>query len=372
MVLLLCVIAAAASAELTVHFLDVGQGDAAILECDGQVLMIDGGDRSANQFVYSYLRDLGIDYIDYMISTHPHDDHVQGLATALVLCDVGTVYSPVADDPGSGFQDFKAKLEERNAEITVPHRGDSFNLGTAVVTFVSEPQDSWSMNDRSLVVLVKYDDITFLFTGDAAWEAEYDMLASGIDLQADVLKVGHHGSATSTSKEFLAAVDPAYAIISVGEDNKFGHPAKETLLMLQRDNISVFRTDIQGTIVCSVTGDAIGFKMTKRKTPTPTPVPTPTPAPTPVPTLPPEPEDEWLDFFATFDTEDGGVPDRSVPEVDEEPQIEAAYIGNKNTRVFHLPTCGSVIDMKEKNRIEFYSREEAIDLGYKPCSRCGP
>lgn len=250
---------------LVVHFLDIGQGDAAIIQCGGQTLMIDGGDTEGNQFIYSYMKGtLNLEYLDYIIATHPHDDHVKGLATALVVCDVGTVYSPVTEYDGEGFLDFQKKLEERNAVITIPHRGDSFTVGKATVTFLSDPQPEWDMNDQSLVVKVVFGETSFLFTGDAAWDTEQDMLNNGIDLTATVLKVGHHGSVTSSCQEFLDAVNPKYAVISVGQDNKYGHPANETITKLQRMNISVFRTDKHGTIVFNSDGTNMGIVMSKK------------------------------------------------------------------------------------------------------------
>ncbi len=254
-----------ASETLTVHFLDVGQGDAAILQCGGQTLMIDGGDRNANRLVYSYLTEtLHLDRLDYVIATHPHDDHVKGLATALTVCAAGTVYSPVTEFDGEGFRDFLQKLDEQGTEITVPHRGDAFMLGSASVTFLSEPSGEWDMNDQSLVTRIVFGNTSFLFTGDAAWDAEQDLLESGTDLSATLLKVGHHGSATSTCQAFLEAVHPACAVISVGAGNRYGHPAEETLMRLEHMNVSVFRTDRLGTILCRSNGESLSFEMTKK------------------------------------------------------------------------------------------------------------
>lgn len=251
--------------ECIIHFLDVGQGDAAIIQCGGQTLMIDGGDKDSNQFVYSYLKvSLHLNYLDYIIATHPHDDHVKGLATALVGCKVGTVYSPVTEYDGEGFGDFLKQLSNRNATITVPHRGDTFMVGGATVTFLSEPKPEWDMNDQSLVVKIQFGNTSFIFTGDAAWDAEQDLLNSSLDLKADLLKIGHHGSVTSSCQAFLEAVKPTYAIISVGSDNKYGHPAQETLMRLQHIYASVFRTDKHGTIICISNGETLGFKMSKK------------------------------------------------------------------------------------------------------------
>lgn len=253
-----------AAETLVIRFLDVGQGDAALLQCGGQTLMIDGGDRDANQFIFSCLRDLGLSRLDYVIATHPHDDHVKGLATALVVCEAGTVYSPVTEAEGEGFQDLQKKLAERGGTITVPHRGETFTLGSATVTFLTEPQPGWSLNDQSLMVKVVFGNTAFIFTGDAAWDAEQDALASGFDLKADILKVGHHGSVTSTSQAFLDAVQPQYAIISVGAGNKYDHPANETLMKFQHMNVNVFRTDVHGTIICTSDGEKIAFQMSKK------------------------------------------------------------------------------------------------------------
>ena len=253
-----------AAETLVIHFLDVGQGDAAIIQCGGQTLMIDGGDRDSNQFLYSYMKDLGLEYLDFVIATHPHDDHVKGLATALVLCNAGTVYSPVTEYDGDGFRDLTDKLTDRGLDFTVPHRGDCFMLGSATVVFLTEPDPAWDMNDQSLMVKITFGNTSFIFTGDAAWEAEQDALASGIDLHADVLKLGHHGSLTSSCQEFLDAVQPKYAIISVGAGNKYGHPSDETLLRLSHLYVSVFRTDKHGTIICTSDGENLGFVMTKK------------------------------------------------------------------------------------------------------------
>ena len=141
--------------ELVVYFLDVGQGDAALVQCGGQSLLIDGGDRNANQFIYSFLQNtLQIDYLDYVIATHPHDDHTKGLAAALSACNVGVAYAPVSSYDSDGFNDFLKKLGEQDKEITIPQRGDTFSLGAATVTFLSNPNLDWDVNDWSLVVKI--------------------------------------------------------------------------------------------------------------------------------------------------------------------------------------------------------------------------
>lgn len=261
----LCFGEEAYSDKLVIQYLDVGQGDAIIIQCGGKTLMIDGGDRDSNQFIYSYLKNtLQLDYIDYMISTHPHDDHVKGLATALVVCDAGTIYSPVTEYDGDGFRDFMGKVSERGKAITIPRRGESFMLGGATVAFLSDPHEGWKTNDQSLVVKITFGITSFLFMGDAEGEAEIELIESGQDLKADILKVGHHGSVSSSTPAFIDAVKPAYAIISVGENNVYGHPDEEVLHTLRNRYVNIYRTDKHGTIICTSDGEKLSFQMLKK------------------------------------------------------------------------------------------------------------
>ena len=211
-----------ASAEnLLVYFLDVGQADAAILQCGDEVMMIDGGESSDSSLIYSYLtKMLGITHIDYMIATHPHADHIGGLSGALNACSVGVVYSPVRSYDSKQFSSLVKYVQKQGHELTVPEIGDSFAFGDAQVQFLSPMKEYSNINDCSIVVRITHGNNTFLFTGDAEWDAEHDMVDSGYDLSAAVLKVGHHGSDTSSSYVFLREVMPKYAVISCGKDNE--------------------------------------------------------------------------------------------------------------------------------------------------------
>ena len=199
-----------ASAEnLVVYFLDVGQADAAILQCGDEVMMIDGGESSDSSLIYSYLtKTLGITHIDYMIATHPHADHIGGLSGALNACSVGVVYSPVTSYDSKQFSSLVKYTQKQGRDLTVPEVGDSFAFGDAQVQFISPSQKYSNTNDSSIVVRIIHGINTFLFTGDAEWDAEHDMVDSGYDLSAAVLKVGHHGSDTSSSYVFLREVMP--------------------------------------------------------------------------------------------------------------------------------------------------------------------
>ena len=250
-----------ASAEnLVVYFLDVGQADAAILQCGDEVMMIDGGESSDSSLIYSYLtKTLGITHIDYMIATHPHADHIGGLSGALNACSVGVVYSPVTSYDSKQFSSLVKYTQKQGRDLTVPKVGDSFSFGDAQVQFLSPMKEYSNINDSSIVVRIIHGINTFLFAGDAEWEAEHDMVDSGYDLSATVLKVGHHGSDTSSSYVFLREVMPKYAVISCGEGNSYGHPTEAVLSRLRDVGAQVFRTDMQGDVVFVSDGSALSF-----------------------------------------------------------------------------------------------------------------
>lgn len=195
MLMMLCATAAhGEESSFTIHFIDVGQADAAVILCDEEVLMIDGGNVGDSALIYAYLtKTLGLEHIDYMIGTHAHEDHIGGLAGAMNACSVGTVYSPVTDYDSEAFQNFKRYAEEQVGSLTIPDVGEVFNVGAATVQFLAPARRYADTNDTSIVVKIAYGNTTFLFTGDAEWESEHDMVDSGYDLSATLLKVGHHG-----------------------------------------------------------------------------------------------------------------------------------------------------------------------------------
>ena len=327
-----------------IHFIDVGQADAAVILCDGEALMIDGGNIADSSLIYSYLtRTLELDHVDYMIGTHAHEDHIGGLAGALNACTVGTVYSPVVEYDSEALRDFRRYAEAQVGNLTIPNVGDTFNVGSATVQFLSPAVQYSDTNDTSIVVRIVYGNTSFLFTGDAEWEPEHDMVASGNDLSATLLKVGHHGSDTSTSYVFLREVMPEYAVISVGQGNSYGHPCEDTLSRLRDAGAIIFRTDLQGNIICYSDGNTLSFVTEK---------------------------DDHIERTSTGETVWSWDESSGNPDPDESSQ--APYIGNKNSMKLHYAYCSSVDDMKESNKGEFYSRDEAINLGYVPCKRCNP
>lgn len=309
---------------LLVHFIDVGQADCALLQCDGEYLLIDGGNREDGQLVVSYLEQQGVEELAAVVCTHPHEDHVGGLPAVLAVYPTGAVYAPTRTYASKVFDDFMYYADQQGLTVTIPEPGDKISLGSAELTVLGPVKDYPEPNNTSIVLKAQYGDTAFLFTGDMEAEAEADMLdhwGSAMDFHADVLKVGHHGSATSSSAAFLSAADPDYGVISVGEGNSYGHPQAEVLDRLARMDILSFRTDELGHILAASDGKTVTVTWENQAT---------------------QPE---------------------APAAE-----DTLYIGNKNSKKFHLPTCANL--PAEQNRVEFSSYQEARDAGFTPCGNC--
>ena len=212
-----------------IHFIDVGQADAALVICDGHYMLIDGGNAEDSDLVYAYLERHGAKHLDYMVASHAHEDHIGGLSGALNYAAVDTAFCPVTEYSSKVFQNMVKYLGEQGKSLTVPAPGDKFSLGSAQVEILGPVKEYDDTNDTSIVLRIDYGETSFLFTGDMESGAERDLLDSGTDVRATVLKAGHHGSDTSTSYQFLRAVMPQYTVISVGEGNSYGHPSDEVL-----------------------------------------------------------------------------------------------------------------------------------------------
>ncbi|MBE6633399.1 MAG: MBL fold metallo-hydrolase [Ruminococcaceae bacterium] len=320
-----------ADSSFTVHFIDVGQADAALVICDGKTMLIDGGNAEDSNLIYSYLNRLSISYLDYVVCTHAHEDHVGGLSGALSKASLGVALSPVKSYDTRAFSNFVDKVKGHGKELTVPKAGDSFSLGSASVTVLGPVKAYEETNDTSLVLRVVYGETSFLFTGDMESTAEADLLDEGAALRSTVLKVGHHGSSTSTSYRFLREVAPTYAVISVGTDNSYDHPNEDVLSRLRDADVTLYRTDLQGDIICTSDGKAVTFTTAKNNGISTNPT--------------------------VGSTSEGGA-------------TEYAYVGNLESKKFHTVTCKHLPG--ENNRIYFITREEATSKGYEPCGVCKP
>ena len=226
-----------------ITYLNVEQGDSAYIECDNQVMLIDGGKPGQSSKIYSFLDKKENSFIDVMIATHPDEDHIGGLSGAVQHSNIGVCYSPFADFPEKKeFNSLVKKLAEKNTSITVPGTEERFMLGSAEVTLYCPIKDSDDTNNSSIVTKIVYGNTSFIFMGDAEQEEENALVNSGADIKADVIKIGHHGSKSSSSDKLLDKVSPQYAVISVG-DNSYNHPSDIVLTKLYNRNIKTFRTD---------------------------------------------------------------------------------------------------------------------------------
>ena len=315
-------------APFEMHFIDVGQALSVLVECDGQFMLYDGGNVDDGSLVVSYLQSQGVEELQYVFCSHAHEDHVGGLAAALACFPANHVYSPVTEASTQCFQDFVKYTRQQGLQVEVPAVGTVWQLGSAAVTMLGPGAQYSDTNDTSIVLRIDYGSTSFLLTGDMEKTAETDLVNSGANLKADVLQVGHHGSSTSTGYLFLNAVLPEMAVISCGVGNKYGHPHEETLSILRDAGVDLYRTDLQGTITIGSDGQnyTVGYE-----------------------------------HFVPDDQLNPTAPAASGT-------AQQAYIGNVNSKKFHLPTCPNL--PAEKNQILFSGYDEAIAAGYTPCSTC--
>lgn len=248
--------------DLTVHFIDVGQGDSCLLESDGHYMLVDAGENSYGDDVADYLITAGVTTLDYCIGTHPHSDHIGGLDTVIEAFDVDKVILPEVSSDTVTFEDVLTAVSDKGMTITKPVVGDSYQFGNCTFEIISPGKDYGDqMNNWSVGIKVICGNKSFLLCGDAETPVEKDMIESQIDLSADVLKVSHHGADSASSDEFLDAVSPTFAVISCGVGNQYGHPAPKVMEKLESRNIEVYRTDEQGTIIVTCDGENLEWRV---------------------------------------------------------------------------------------------------------------
>lgn len=245
---------------LYVHFIDVGQADCMLLECNGNFAIVDGGNAADGQKVVDYLAEQGVESLDLLVATHPHEDHIGGLPYVLENYPVENFWSSEIPYSNGNTTSLLNAAAGQHLTFHVPEIGEVFELGDATITMIGPVHMKYEdVNNISLVLMVQYGDIRFLLTGDMEREAEADLLASGADVKADVLKVGHHGSYTSTSYHFLREVAPTYGVICVGSNNDYGHPHNDPMSRLRDAEVIVLRTDRMYDIVAYTDGQHIEF-----------------------------------------------------------------------------------------------------------------
>lgn len=253
-------VTSSAEGVLKVHFIDVGQADAILVEQGTEFMLVDAGNNEDSQALKSYLSSKGISELKYFIGTHKDEDHIGSADYIINSFKVGKVYFPRQTATTKTYEDFVKAVSNKGLKLTVPSIGETFKLGDATCTVLAPNSSSYEdSNDYSIVVRLSYGSTSFLLTGDAESVSEGEMVAKGLDLSATVLKVGHHGSRSSTGQSFLNKVSPKYAVISVGKGNSYGHPTQEVMNRLKSKNIPVYRTDESGTIVAESNGSDVTF-----------------------------------------------------------------------------------------------------------------
>lgn len=252
----------AVDGNLVIDYIDVGQGDSILIRQGEHAMLIDGGTSESKDTILNFLEDENVDHLDYIVGTHPHEDHIGSLDDVVTAIDFDTILFPKVTTTTKTFENLVLAVQNKGKKFKTPVVGEKYSLGGARFIILAPNSASYqSLNNYSIVIKMTYGTNTFMFTGDAETLSEKEILALGYDLSADVLKLGHHGATTSTSQKFLDAVNPKYAIISCGKNNTYKHPTKTTMDKMVKMQIDVYRTDEQGTIELVSNGETITFNV---------------------------------------------------------------------------------------------------------------
>lgn len=368
---------------LSVTFLDVGQGNAVLVEQSGAYMLIDGGNRDYSSFVVSYLKEQGVEELAYVIASHYDADHLNGVVGALHAFSCGQVLAPDYVTDTRVYESFERVIKEQDIALAYPAVGDTYTLGDASFTVVCpEVYDPKEDNDNSVGIRLVYGNTSFLICGDAGKAEEQAMLDSGVTLDSDVYLASHHGSEGSSSEAFMRAVSPTAVVVSAGAGNSYGHPTRTVLNRVKACGAALYRTDLQGTITVTSDGTSLSWSVDA--------------------TQDYRDGDEVAagaaDTTGTSGTAGTGVTDAAAGSTDttgtsgtadtadsaaqasggdtaagSTADVTGEYVLNMNTKKFHRPSCSSVAQMSPENKAAFSgSREELIAAGYDPCKRCNP
>ena len=343
---------AAGQGDMAVHFIDVGQGLAILVQSGGENLLYDGGNRAHADEVVQYLKNQQVETIDYMISSHYDEDHLGGLVKCLDNFEVEHVLGSDYVHTSDLFNTFMNTATAHAIIVEYPSVGDTYEFGTGSFTVMAPDGISQNSNDNSVVIRLVNGNNSFMFMGDAEETSEQDMISTGMNLDCDVLSLGHHGSASSTSWDLLEATTPSWAVISCGLNNSYGHPAAETMGKLSDMDIPVFRTDDQGTVIALSDGNTISWNQE------------------PCNDYTSGSEKQSTDSSADQseqDTNDAAATESYAAETDtSDTQGRMVWISATGSKYHSIPDCGNMNPNKATQETE----SQALSQGYEACKKC--
>ncbi|WP_373898961.1 ComEC/Rec2 family competence protein [Haloimpatiens sp. FM7315] len=349
--------------NIKIHYINVGQADSILIQQGSHSMLIDGGNNEDGSLVKDYLQNNGVSNLEFLVGTHPHEDHIGGLDYIINSLKVGKVYLPKITSNTKTFKDLINAMKNKNLKAIAPKGGESFKLGQAVCTILAPNSSQYKdLNNYSIVIKVQFGNNSFLFTGDAEAVSEMEIVKKGFNLKSDVLKVGHHGSSSSTCANFLSKVNPKYAIISCGVNNKYGHPHKGTMNRLKDKGIPVYRTDQCGTIVASSDGNNISFSTKPGNY-----------------NFSGEGEKASSNTKSTVSSSNSNskktvITKKPAAKVNKQATTTKAantgsvWLSATGSKYHSIPNCGRVNPKKARK----VTLEEAKAQGYEPCSQCNP
>lgn len=349
--------AAAGKSTMKVHYIDVGQGSAVLVQSGVHFMLIDGGDSDASSKVVSYLKRQKVKKLDYVVVSHYDSDHLNGVVGALNVFKVKRVIAPDYTADSRVYESYCNIIAQKKIVTTRPKVGKKYKLGKARFTILAPNSSGYAdENNYSIALKLVNGKNRFVITGDAETESEYEMVENGQNLSCDVYMAGHHGSANSSSEKLLQAMKPKYTVISCGADNNYGHPAQSAMSRLKAIGTKIFRTDAQGTIVATSNGSRIKWNKSPSKLWSYREYGSST-------LIGADGSESQIsgDNTSGSDNTAGSTPALSNGQ---------KYIGNVNSKKFHLPSCNGL--PYEKNRVYFDSIDAAHQAGYLPCGLCRP
>lgn len=357
------------SKELTVQFLDVGQGSSALVHQDGRWMLIDGGDREYSSYVVSFLKQQGVERLDYVVVSHYDSDHLSGVVGVLNVFECGQVLAPDYEGDSKVYDSFCSVIDQKQIPLAYPKLGEEYAFAQSSFRVVSPGAYQYTdANSNSLGIRLAYGSSSFLICGDCTKESEQDLLYLGVELCSDVFAANHHGSSYSNCREFLEAVSPKAVVISCGRGNSYGHPSPSVMLSIQELGADLYRTDLQGVITASSNGTDVWFEteicMDYRSGT--------------------ELSEEGAEGNEPKAAQVSGAPgaengsegtsESASQSASESVETTAEnYVLNRKTKKFHRPDCGSVGTIKAENREDVEeSRDVLLQQGYEPCKKCNP